>query len=655
MPILKQVLNGPRTFIEYTLIIFFISFIIGGCSPVPKKYEPPGKTSWAPVGARTVPSLNEKLGNPAGFWRTMHADTLNSDEVAIAVSPVYEAGWIAEPNMYIPEGPTFDKSGNLYFCPVFPEEDVFMVSLEPNTGTRRWSIPGRSDGAGAPLVLDDPDNFGEQIIYLGSYDRAIAVRPDKTLIWDKPTGIPDPLPDSTPGDLHVYGVNYDPTTDSIIGLSGGGHIYVLDRETGDQLLSEPFVLPGEKSPPEETVTIPDFLLERMDNAVAPLLGGATVEPGYSHSKMLFDICLGNELKVANYFSIDPHTGRLWVGATAPDAEDGEIDGISQLGALYCLKLVENQGDSYYTIEEQFHTAFAGGTATTPALSADGSRIYMGDNFGKLFAIDAADGDKLWEIDVDNQIFGSISVASDNNELYAVTTDAVIKVIDKGDYGEEIWRSELDMYSQKSGVTNQNLCLAAICANGISFQASGSVILGDLPQMPLSLGVGLLDRETGKLRYFAEGREESISMTPVGPDGSVYIAHSPMRRILSVAMFGNLVPPLTGGIQKYAAKRLDLLIRDAIHAAADRAKNVSDHLGSLSESVKEVEIKHIGMLINQCRLVSTKAIENGDLSSQLWTQIDNYLSNAESALLATTPNFGGAYQNLNQADNLLPDQ
>ncbi len=649
----NQHLNQPKRLVTVMLTFPAILMMLWGCSPDPKKYDPPGRTSWIPNGARTVPADNETLGNPAGYWRTMHADSLNSDEVTIATAPVFTADWIAEPEMYIPEGPTFDKDGNLYFCPVHPTENVLLVSLEPESGTRRWAISGQSSGAGAPLILEDPDNPGDQIIYLGSYDRAIAVKPDGSLIWDVPTGLPGPLPDSSPAETHVYGVNYDPTTDSIIGLSGDGYIFALDRKTGSQLLSPAFALPGEKAPPLESVSIPDFLLKKMDNAIGPLMGGRPEEDETSPSKLLFDIALGTELKVANFFSIDPNDGRLWVGATAPDAEDGESDGISKFGALYCMKLTENQGN--YHIEELFHTSFDGGTASTPALTADGTRIYMGDNFGKLIAIDAADGSKIWEIDVIKQIFGSISVASDKNELYVVNTDAVIKVVDRGSYGEEIWRSNLDIYPEIMGITNQNMCLAAICANGISFQASASRISGDLPPMPVAFGVGLLDRETGKVRYFTEGREESISMTPIGPDGSVFLAHSPMRRILSVAVFGNMVPPLTGGIQKYSAKRLDLLIRDAAHAAADRAKNVSEHIGSLTEPERKIEIKQIGMLIDQCRRISAKAIGTGDLSSQAWTQVDGYLVNAESALSSTPADFEIAYNNLNQADILLPNQ
>jgi outer membrane protein assembly factor BamB len=651
-----------RTSIVAILITLSISIIFSSCIPTPNPYSPPERTDWAPDGPRTVPYIGDAsdpaggdvLGNPSGFFRTMHGDSLNSDEVAIAAAPVFEQDWVAEPNTFNGAGPTFDKSGNLYFSPGRTSgEEVFLISLDPNDGSRRWAITGVPTACGAPLVLDDPDNPGEQIIYVGCYDRAVAVKPDADtnldrvvetgeMVWDVSTGLTAP-PDERPP--NVFGLNCDPTTDTLIGLAADNHMYVLDRKSGSLLLSSPYSLPDiAPSPATDTAAIPEFIGERVEEIAAPLMGEISYET-------LFDTILGNSRMVANYFSVDPHTGKLWVAATAPDGEDGAVDGVSEYGALYCLKLA-SAGGGLYVVDNLFHTSFVGGTASTPALSADGHKVYVGDNFGKLIAIDASDGSILWELDVGEQIFGSISVASDNGELYCVTTSAIIKVTDHGTSATESWRSTLDMYPQILGSENVNLLTASICANGIAFQAaSATMFAGRLP-LPLSVGCGLLDRETGKIRYFAEGREESVSIAAMGPDGSIYIGHSPIRRLFSVALFGGLVPSVTGGVQKFSAKRLDLLIRDAVHAAADRANNVSVNGESWSTDVKDIEVKQIGMLIDQCRAASVKAIADGDLAAATWTTIDGYLTAAESALSLATPDFTDAYQNLQQADSLL---
>jgi len=117
-----------------------------------------------------------------------------------------------------------------------------------------------------------------------------------------------------------------------------------------------------------------------------------------------------------------------MAATAPDSEDGTADGVSELGALYCLALVPD-GGSACTVQELFHTSFAGGSGSSPALSADGARVYVGDNIGNLIAVDGTDGSKIWALNVGAMIYGSVGVASDGNVLCVSNADAVIRVKD----------------------------------------------------------------------------------------------------------------------------------------------------------------------------------------------------------------------------------
>ncbi len=644
------------------LLIFAIVALIILFSPfTPETYGPPSRTGWAPDGPRSLPYIGDAsdpaggdvLGNPVGYFRTLHGGSLNGDEVAIATAPVFAADWVAEPNTFNPEGPTFDKSGNVYFSPTFsPEEDVLLISLDPNDGSRRWAVKGVSGGTGAPLILDDPDNPGEQIVYVGAYDRAIAVQPDADknlnrvveqdeLVWEVETGLTPTTGERPP---HIYGLNYDPTADALIGLAGDNHIYVLDRKSGRPLLPSPYSLPDIAPSPGrsvESVKLSGFIRRRLENVIQPIMGEISFDS-------LIGTLLGNSTMIANYFSVDPHTGRIWVAATAPDAEDGKIDGISEFGALYCLKLLPAE-DGKYSVENLFHISFEGGSASTPALSADGQRVYVGDNFGKLLAINASDGSIEWEFDVGEQIYGSVSVASDNGELYLPTATSVVKLIDNGSSAMKAWQATFDMYPQIGGITeNRRSLTATISANGIAVMAASELLLG--PGLTLSTGVGLLDRDTGELRYFAEGREDSVAVTSIGPDGSVYIAHSPIKRLFASALFGGMVPSITGGIQKYSAKRLDLLVRDAVHAAASRANNVAVNGGNWASELKEVEVKQITMLIGQSRTVSLKAIAAGDLTAAKWEVIEGNLSNAESAL--TTLDFAAAYKALQNADNLL---
>ncbi len=380
-----------------------------------------------------------------------------------------------------------------------------------------------------------------------------------------------------------------------------------------------------------------------------MLGGLSPDIEYPYD-MILRILLGNQIKVANYHAIDINSGYIWVNGTAPDGEDGTVDGVSEYGALYRLELLKT-GVSW-SINENFHTSFAGGSATTPAILADGSRIYIGDNSGRLITIDAYTGSLLWQIEMGSQIVGSIAVASDNRELYVSTKLDIFKVVDQGAKGEIIWQSNIDPYNvdNRPNQKNMNMQLSTIGANGIAIQAGAGYQYEKYP-LPLKVGVGLLDRETGNLRYFTDGIEESIACIQVGPDGFVYIAHSPLRRAMSRALFRDITDPVTGGIAKYAGKRLDLLIRDAVNAAADRLHNFVNQDGLCSSGAENADIKQIKNLIDQCRRAAPQAMADGDLSSAVWVMLEGYLSTAEKSLGA---DFDSALLALQQASTLFND-
>jgi hypothetical protein len=201
-------------------------------------------------------------------------------------------------------------------------------------------------------------------------------------------------------------------------------------------------------------------------------------------------------------------------------------------------------------------------------------------------------------------------------------------VDNGTHGSEVWRSQLDAYAAGLGQKNFNVLLATIGANGVYIQAGAGLELEGYP-LPLKVGVGLLDRETGKLRYFAEGLEESIAAMNSSPDGAVYLGFSPLRRAVSYALFGDLgmTHPLSGGVGKFGARRLDLLIRDAACAASARALNAFNNAGSCRDSA-EADIRQIRNLINQSRRSAVKAMADGDLTASDWTTLEEYLTMAE---------------------------
>ncbi len=279
--------------------------------------------------------------------------------------------------------------------------------------------------------------------------------------------------------------------------------------------------------------------------------------------------------------------------------------------------------------------FAGGSASTPTLRADGTRSYFGDNDGNLIALDAS-CNEAWTLDVGSQIVGSVAVASDDDEIYAATQTSIVQIIDDGTSAHLGWTANLDVYAPGAADQhNFNLLLASVGANGVGFMAGAGIPPGVLAGigLPLTVGYGVLDRATGAVRYFADGLDESVAELDVGPDGAYYNANSPVRRAFAHAVFPDLTPPIEGGIRKYKPIRSDLLIRDGVCAARDRVQNALA-FGSTCGDSAAADATQVAELIAQARRAGPRAIAEGTLSPTRWGRIDASLTDASGGGLAT---------------------
>jgi len=529
-------------------------------------FATPAPTAWRPSGCRSVPFAHPVLP-PRTAFRRAHGDLESSDEVELAYAPVFERAWVAETGLYQVTTPSFDGAGNLYMTPLLPREPVLMLSLDPRTGGRRFVVPrepGDRGGGAVPLVLREPETGGE-VVYLNRYDRMLAVRTDGSTVWDAPTG----LPPSTAADAASIGIAWVPNADAIVGLTRDGFVTLLDRRSGAQVLSAPFELPGEITPPTGR-TISPAVLASAEALLAPLI---EFPDGFSLGDLV-EVLLGGSSKVANNLSVDARTNRLWIASSAPDGEDGAVDGLSELGAVYRYDVVPD-GDGW-GLAEVCHRSFGGGSASTPTLGQDGTRVYLGDAEGALIALEADDCSEAWRVPLDSQIFGSIAAASDGRELYAASADGIFQVFDDGATGRRGFTASLDLYDVPAGLPatygGMNLLLAGVGANGLLIQA-GFGLRSGTQALPAQTGIVHVDRLTGEPRWFAAGLEESLGAMSTGPDGALYMPQAPLRRAFAAAL-GLTSQPLLGGVSKWASTRDDLVARDAACAGAARAANAA---------------------------------------------------------------------------------
>lgn len=585
----------------------------------PKVFGPPEKTQWKPEGARAAGQHSYDIIPEPDKWNAIHVGVANSDSVWGVAAPMFELDWVAEPAYFVGNGPLFDNEGNLYFSPQFYHgERVVLVSLDAQTGERRWAIPADNDlQASSPaFILNDPENPGSQIIYIVGFNRVMALRPDGSTIWSKATGLS--LPPSEPGkpqsgkkaNASFHSLNYHPATDSLVSITKAGAIFAFSRKSGE-LIAPIGQIPGAPAISGKGTKIPKFVLNKVDPLMDEAFG--KTDAGLSLFSSAVNYIYGGGGVVTNFFSIDPDSSRIYMAATAPDAEDGTEDGRSELGAIYTLDLIDD-GNGGLEFQVLNRKTFQGGTGSTPALSADGRRLYVSDNAGNVIALDS-DLNEVWRVDVGEPLVGSITVSPDNNELYAVTASDVIQLIDKGDHGNRTWTAELTGFDGYANVDVQsNALTATVTANGVVIMiGGGKTILGRT--LMLHMGMGLLDRKTGKLRYFAEGREDSLAMSVVAPDGSLYVAHSPLRRAAGKAMYPDLTPDITGGIARFKPIRLDLLARDAICAAEARGANASTLNRTTELAAINTDIRQIKVLIKQANGAIPKAVSDGDMTAE----------------------------------------
>ena len=595
-----------KTILAITIaaLLVFIALIYLG---TPRSMDSPGVSQWRPVSVNLAASSSPIIPANNRFF-ALHGDTHNSDELSIVAATEVELDWTAEPDMFIAEGPTEDIDGNLYFSPIGPTENVILISLNPETGARRWAIPARgkllSAGGGAPLILNDPDNPGKQLIYTGVYDRAVAVRQNGNVVWDTATGLQEPdLKADDLDDRHVFGLNYHVQADALVGLTAAGDIYVLDRATGASLLSKAYTIEG--APGVSNTGGPDpGLTTRVDALLAETFGQLDFNKGRFSS--VLQALFGGGYKVSNYFAIDKNTGRIFIAATSPDSTDGEIDGVSGFGSLYAYDLLPTANGRYelVTVGRQ---DFTGGTGASPALNADGTRVYTADNDHNVLAFDR-DLNPLWSLQLPENIPASISVSSENNELYAISLENVYKLLDLGDQAELMWVSQLDAFPEIGPYSNFNMTTATIVANGIAVTVGAGLTNGQFT-LPLKSGVGLLDRETGELVSYNPAREESVSVTAVSGNGGYYLANSPIRRAVSRTLFGPLVRPLTGGISRYKPTNPSQLASAAACASQKRLRAAES---SNDPAQQSIFIAHAQILADQSS--SNQQAETGSENS-----------------------------------------
>ena len=685
----------------------------------------PPLTAWAPKGERLASA--EELDNPVlpkgGHFYSIHGSVRSNDEVPMVFAPVFEQTWNAESNAFVSESPAFGADGSSWFSPTVPTTNAdgsrnLMIVVSP-TGQRRFTVtdqqlgttpfgdtnlPATYGSGSATVVLRDPVSGGN-IGYGASFTRAWAVNAQGELLWSTPA-----LPASIAGALEsgsaeqlaseldkphrTFGITYHPAADALIVADISGDLMAFDRASGAQIGA--LQMPGSPATGGDNLGmgdgLPPALNERITNVLMELVAQTMADSGIEFDLELgiepFLAVLGGGAVIGNQISVDPNTNALWVASTdLDDADSSPGDGLSERGALYRIDLVR-QGNTL-NFEIVCKAPFDGGTTSTPAVSADGERVYTTDNFGAALAFNRQ-CEEVWRTEVGEAAVASLAVSSEvGAEIYYPTLTSIYKIQENArrDSASVVWQADIDSSFRgglardaanavlggvrtalasrlgedlpESLVTFQafNLDLATIGQNGIMVHAGYGMVLnlnGMKFGLPLALNNGLYDRDTGALINATQALEENIGAMYTAPDGTIIMGSSPVRRTairalvkapdfalpdvsrtldaLADAMVDYVVRPLTGGITKYGVTQgFDLLARDASCQAEKRLRNANLYLGVTSATGQQADVTDTERMIAQARDAVVDARARYELGYLTTLLVNRALDDANSEL------------------------
>jgi len=343
------------------VLAILVIWALGVRSRGPKPEAPLGE----PVLADAAPAFRQGKTNgnlsPQYFeslWPAGHRDSANSDFVPIALGTSFALTkhFLHGHPIFWP--PTIGADGMAYVVTGAPPGNSHLFAISPD-GEVKWAAkPQESlDDLDSFAIMNAPTIDAEGDLYVGDRDQLWAFRPHGDVKWVV--------------DLKPYGVDWGFMTVVLSrqryvgGVTTNGKVLFFWSHDG-KLAMPPLDLPGGPGPPAEDEP-PEFLWkDLMDPNLVPFL---------------FNLIQGWELEVANTPAIHPETGRLYI--TAAGATPGT-------GTLYGIDVTDD------ALRIAFQAPMGGGSGTSPAVSHDGTQVYAVDERGRMIAIDAMTGRRLWQ-------------------------------------------------------------------------------------------------------------------------------------------------------------------------------------------------------------------------------------------------------------------
>lgn len=397
-----------------------------------------------PRGVRGCPRTGGSAYAPG--WSAVHADASNSDYTPLEGARRLTLAWQRQLPGGINLGPTIDPTGRVFVTQGSASVDCHLHALDGKTGEELWCSAEVDQFAVASSPLLDRDGR----LFLADSEAMHAFDREGRLLWETLIlGVPLSAQFTPEGRL--------------VFITHVGVVYVLRRETGEPMLPPLELIPGVEWTPA-------------DGMNACLLGTPACP-------------------AANTLAVD-RTGRLIFTFWAP--------GEPQAG-VRAMRYTERPAPRLEHLWS--NDSLPGGSASSPDVSADGTRVYVNDNVDSLHALDVETGLTIWSYRIGFAPGGSPSLSPEGLIMPSGSAlGVVLAVRDEGTHASLVW--------QRDDLINR----------GVPTQAAGNIAYPTVSRGGRENDLVVIDTTNGELldRKPLPGTTAFSVGTTVGPDGTVYV-------------------------------------------------------------------------------------------------------------------------------------
>jgi len=449
----------------------------------------------------------EDVYSPGG-WATLHQGPANQKLVEDVSLAEHYRTWTALAGAAVLTAPTLSPDGRVLYATTGRARGAhnlhaFSIEGELLWQAEAWSSPTR--GVDPCAILSSPIVDRDGDLYIGDCNQLFAYRPDGGIKWVAP------LPPAQEGDwqaaqtlpINALTTAVFTSQGHVFGVTNFGDVVLFERETGRTLL-EPTRLPGLLPPASNAIPMPDTVF-----------GSGLVDPEIR--VWAWQLLFGGAMRSANTPAVNLETGRIFVAATS--VNEGQ-------GALYGLDLVPSADG--YRVEIAFATDMGIGSGSSPSLSPAGDRVYVSDEEGLFYAVDASSGEIFWR--VQTKAASAAAAVGANGDIYSLQAYGPALIAITPD-GHVKWQSDLQ------ALADARLPSSWLLGDPVPIGNGNPTVLDDVVLVPVAYGyethlgrripwpvesaLVAVDLETGVgVRDVVSLADDSTGITAVLPTGTI---------------------------------------------------------------------------------------------------------------------------------------